>query len=157
MGDSKVLSSLLPVGATFYARNIFLMEVIGCRERKGMNIDQSKSVRKKCFIKRRNITLKDERNGDTGTTVIKERQIRKSGKRCRVFRSQLKEIVCGCECMWAFMHIKICHVSAARYERECWKFLALNVECIHVRYTCIIYSECSRENYLLMTNKSESE
>lgn len=47
VGDSKILSSFLPVGITFYARNIFLMEVIGYRERKGMNLDQSKSVRKK--------------------------------------------------------------------------------------------------------------
>ena len=47
VGDSKILSSFLPVGITFYARNIFLMEVIGYRERKGMNLDQSKSVKKK--------------------------------------------------------------------------------------------------------------
>ena len=64
-GDSKILSSFLPVGITFYARNIFLMEVIGYRERKGMNLDQSKSVRKKkIFIRSLNITLKDERNWD---------------------------------------------------------------------------------------------
>lgn len=64
VGDSKILSSFLPVGITFYARNIFLMEVIGYRERKGMNLDQSKSVRKKkkIFIRSLNITLKDERN-----------------------------------------------------------------------------------------------
>ena len=47
VGDSKILSSFLPIGITFYARNIFLMEVIGYRERKGMNLDQSKSVRQK--------------------------------------------------------------------------------------------------------------
>ena len=66
VGDSKILSSFLPVGITFYARNIFLMEVIGYRERKGMNLDQSKSVRKKkkFFIRSLNITLKDERNWD---------------------------------------------------------------------------------------------
>lgn len=60
---SKILSSLLPVGITFYARNIFLIEVTGYRESKDMNINQRRLLGGKCFIKSLNMTLKDERNG----------------------------------------------------------------------------------------------
>lgn len=101
MGDSKILSSFLPVGIAFYARNIFLMEVIGYRERKGMNLDQSKSVKKKKMFRQKpeHYFERWKKLRPNRSQFRKERQIRKSRKRCRLYRSPLKETVFVCECM----------------------------------------------------------
>lgn len=62
--SSKIFSSLLPVGITFYARNIFLIEVTGYRKSKGMDINQRKSVRGKMLHQKPEHHFeKDERNG----------------------------------------------------------------------------------------------